>query len=76
VITATVTVGGAERAVSELELQTSRFNEAARLTARYPVGDGPAVDTTVEARINGGSWSTVLSTGTTSGSLAGVTAGD
>jgi len=53
VITATVTVGGAERAVSELELQTSRFNEAARLTARYPVGDVPAVDTTVEARING-----------------------
>jgi len=53
VITATVTVGGAERAVSELELQTSRFNEAARLTARYPLGDVPAVDTTVKARING-----------------------
>lgn len=51
-ITATVTIDGTERAVTELEVKTSRYNEAARLTARYPVGDVPAVDTTVEARLN------------------------
>lgn len=49
---ATVRVDGGERPVTSLELQTSRFNEAARLSARYPVGDVPAVDTPVEARIN------------------------
>jgi len=47
-------------------------------TGTYAFSLGTALDSgaLVEARINGGSWGTVISGGASSGNLAGVTAGD
>jgi hypothetical protein len=53
VITATVETARGSFAPTELKLQTSRFNEAARLSAQYVDTVPPEVGTPVEARIDG-----------------------